>query len=158
MTKWLWFYTKLSYWSKQEKCSFKADEIRKIYQVSHKDFASVLTNYDMQSWYHETSCVTLASYPSRNHVKQEGNKYHFWKYVKRENMIVLNPRGKTLFDNQSTFNFLVTRERIWGSKETLNIIRFYLTLFFVSFFLSLSFFFLRWILPVRWPLTKYSDL
>ena len=154
MTKWLCFYTKLSYWSKQEKCSFKADEIRRIYQVSHKDFASILTNYDMQSWYHETSCVILVSCHSWNHVKQEGNRYHFSKYVKRENMIVMNPGGKTSFDNLSTFSFLVTGEIIWGIKETLNIIRFYLTLSFLSF----SIFFFCWILPVRWPLIKYSDL
>ena len=56
-------------------------------------------------------------------------------------MIVMNPGGKTLFDIQSMFSFLVTRERIWGIKETLNIIRFYLTLFLFSFFLSLFFFF-----------------
>ena len=48
-------------------------------------------------------------------------------------MIVMNPGGKTSFDNQSTFNFLVTGEIIWGIKETLNIIRFYLTLSFLSF-------------------------
>ena len=48
-------------------------------------------------------------------------------------MIVMNPGGKTSFDNQSTFSFLVTGEIIWGIKETLNIIRFYLTLSFLSF-------------------------